>query len=198
MSNVKLLVITLLPAVTADTTAVAPEDAPVIVSEVVKSVAPKPFVRTYDIGDVVSIILATAPDDEPVICSPLVNVPVIVPIVNSGVVASELVSSESNTPTTLNASARPKDICSSVGLVPNAWVAPTSTFNCLHNCVVLTLDATLVFNIVPINLTFAPEPNIVLSVTVSVAVPVPEVLPDTETISPWAPLPSPAVKIDIV
>ena len=90
----------------------------------------------------------------------------------------------SYTPTNLNASARPKDICSSVGLVPNASVAPVATFNCLHNCVVLILDATLVFNIVPINLTFAPAPNIVLSVTVSVAVPVPAVLPDTLTISP--------------
>ena len=102
----------------------------------------------------------------------------------SGVVASELVSSESNTPTNLNASARPKDICSSVGLVPNASVAPVATFNCLHSCVVLTLDATLVFNIVPINLTFAPEPNIVLSVTVSVACACSSVLPDTLTISP--------------
>ena len=64
----------------------------------------------------------------------------IVPSVISGVVASELVSSESKTPTNLNASARPKDICSSVGLVPNASVAPVATFNCLHNCVVLTFD----------------------------------------------------------
>ena len=149
-------------------------------------------------GDVVSIILAVAPDDEPVICSPLVNVPVIVPNVNSGAVASEVVSSESNTPTNLNASARPREICSSVGLVPNASVAPVATFNCLQSCVVLILDATLVFSIVPINFTFAPAPNIVLSVTVNVALPVPDVLPDTLTISPWEPEPSPAVSIDIV
>ena len=46
MSNVKLLVITLLPVVTVDIVAVAAEDSPVIVSEVVKSVAPNPAVNT--------------------------------------------------------------------------------------------------------------------------------------------------------
>ena len=71
MSNVKLDVITLLPAVTVDTVDVAPDDSPVIVSDVVKSVAPNPPVSTYCIGLVVVIILAVAPDDEPVIFSPL-------------------------------------------------------------------------------------------------------------------------------
>ena len=110
MSNVKLDVTTLLPAVTVVTVEVAAEDSPVIVSEVVKSVAPNPFVNTYCIGLVVVIILASAPEDEPVIFSPLVNVPVTVPNVNVGAVASALVLSESNTACNLNASARPKDI----------------------------------------------------------------------------------------
>ena len=113
-------------------------------------------------------------------------------------VASELVSSESNTPTNLNASARPKDICSSVGLVPNASLAPVVTFTCLQSCVVLTLDATVVLSIVPINLTFAPLPKFVLSVTVTVAPPVPVMFPETLTISPWLAVPSPAVRTDIV
>ena len=39
---------------------------------------------------VVVIILASAPEDEPVIFSPLTNVPVTVPNVNVGAVASEL------------------------------------------------------------------------------------------------------------
>ena len=85
----------------------------------------------------------------------------IVPRVISGAVASELVLSESNTPTNLNASALPNDMISSVGLVPNASLAPVATFNCLQSCVVLTLDATLVLSIVAINLTFAPLPKFV-------------------------------------
>ena len=63
MSKVKLDVITLLPAVTVDTVDVAADDSPVIVSDVVKSVA-NPPVKTYCIGLVVVIILAVALDDE--------------------------------------------------------------------------------------------------------------------------------------
>ena len=65
------MVITLDPAVSVPTVAVAPLDAPVIVSAAVKSVAPNPAVRTYEIGDVVEIILPTAPELPPVIFSPL-------------------------------------------------------------------------------------------------------------------------------
>ena len=78
----------------------------------------------------------------------------IVPSVNVGAVASALVSSESNTPTNLNTSARPSEILLSVGLDPYAWVSPTSTFNCLTRFVVLTFDATLVFKRVAINFTY--------------------------------------------
>ena len=145
-----------------------------------------------------SIILAFAPEAEPVISSPLLNVPVIVPSVNSGAVASALTSSESNTPTNLNTSTRPSEIDVSVGLVPNAWVAPTSTFNCLTRFVVLTFDATLVFKRVAISFTFAPSPNFVSSVIVRVAVPLPANVSAILTISPWTPLPSPAVRIDKV
>ena len=58
MSKVKLDVITLLP-VTVDTVDVAPDDSPVIVSDVVKSVAPNPPVKTYCIGLVVVISLSS-------------------------------------------------------------------------------------------------------------------------------------------
>ena len=81
VSRTKLLVITGLPVVTADTAAVADELSPEIVSEVVNVLS---FVETNDIGLVVSIILAVAPLEEPVIFSPLVNAPVIVPSVSSG------------------------------------------------------------------------------------------------------------------
>ena len=152
MSNVKLDVITLLPAVTVDTVEVALEDSPVIVSDVVKSVAPNPFVNTYCIGLVVVIILAVAPEDEPVIFSPLVNVPVTVPNVNVGAVASALVLSESNTACNLNASARPKDISLSVALHPNAPSASlATTLTCLDKLVVLFFDATLDLTIVAID-----------------------------------------------
>ena len=68
--------ITLLPAVTADTAAVAPEDAPVIISEVENAEPGAPVITTL-IGLVVLIILPVAPEDEPVISSPLVKVPVV-------------------------------------------------------------------------------------------------------------------------
>ena len=74
----------------------------------------------------------------------------IVPSVNSGAVASALVLSESNTPTNLNTSVRPSEIVLSVGLVPNASVAPVATFSCLTRFVVLTFEATLVFKRVAI------------------------------------------------
>ena len=86
-----------LPAVTAETIAVAPEEAPVIVSEVVKSDAVTPSRNVYDIGVEVSMVLPTAPLEEPVIFSPFKNVPDIVVSVNSGAVASAEVSLESNT-----------------------------------------------------------------------------------------------------
>ena len=141
MSNVKLDVITLLPAVTVDTVELAPEESPVIVSDVVKSVAPNPPVKTYCIGLVVVMILASAPEDEPTIFSPLVNVPVTVPNVNVGAVASELVLSESNTACNLNASARPKDISLSVALHPYAPSASSvTTLTCLDKFVVLVFE----------------------------------------------------------
>ena len=86
-----------LPSVTADTFAVAPDDSPVIVSEVVKSAAVIPSLNVYDIGVVVSIVLPIAPLDEPVIFSPLTKVPLTVVRVNSGAVASSEVLLESNT-----------------------------------------------------------------------------------------------------
>ena len=70
-----MFVITLLPSVRVPTVAVAPLDAPVMVSPAAKSVAPKPSDRTYDIGVVVVIILPIAPVVPPVIFSPLRKVP---------------------------------------------------------------------------------------------------------------------------
>ena len=198
MSNVKLDVNTLLPAVTVDTVEDALDDSPVIVSDVVKSVAPNPPVKTYCIGLVVVTILAVAPDDEPVIFSPLTNVPLTVPNVSVGAVASELVLSESKTACNLNASARPKDISLSVALHPNAPSASlATTLTCLDKFVVLVFDATLVLVIVAITFTLALEPKIVLSVIVILAVPVPDILPEIGTKSPYTPLPPPAVNIDI-
>ena len=94
----------------------APDEAPVIVSAVVKV----PVLATKLIGLVVSIILPVAPVEEPVIFSPLVNVPVTVPTVNSGADASADALSESYTAIKLNTSARPREIVLSVGLVPKA------------------------------------------------------------------------------
>ena len=85
----KLPVITLLPAVRVPTVAVAPLDAPVIVSLAVKSVAPNPPIRTYSIGVVVVIILALAPEVPPVIFSPLRKVPSTFEIVNLGATADD-------------------------------------------------------------------------------------------------------------
>jgi len=177
VSNVKLDVITLLPAVTVDTVELALEDSPVIVSDVVKSVAPNPFVNTYCIGLVVVTILATAPEDEPVIFSPLVNVPETVPNVNVGAVASALVLPESNTACNLNTSARPKDISLSVALHPYAPSGSlATTLTCLDKFVVLVFDATLDLIIVAITFTLAALPKIVLSVIVTLAVPVSDIL----------------------
>ena len=121
-----MLVIFSLPSVTAVIVAVAPEDWPVMVSEVVKLFT---LVRMCSIGLDMSIILPSALLEEPIILSPLVNVPVIVPSVNDGTIASVLASSESKTATSLKASALPKDIVLSVGRVPNASVSPGLTFN---------------------------------------------------------------------
>ena len=112
------------------------------------------------------------------------NVPVIVPTVKVGADASELTSSESYTAARLNTSARPSEIVLSVGLVPYASLAPVVTLTCFIKFVVLVLCETEVLSIVAVNLTFAEEPKIVLSVIVKVPVPVPEVFPDTVTISP--------------
>ena len=181
MSRVYLLVITSLPIVVAETIAVASEDSPVIVSEVLKLLL---FVETKLIGLDVEIILPVAPEAEPVITSPLVNVPVIVPIVKVGAAASVLTSSESNTAAKLNTSARPNEIVLSVGLVPYASVAPVTTLTCFIRLVVLILCDTEVLRIVANNLIFASSPKIEASVMVSVVVPVPEVFPETLTISP--------------
>ena len=115
-----------LPSVTAVIVAVAPEDWPVIVSEVVKLFT---LVRMCSIGLDMSMILPSALLEEPIILSPLVNVPVMVPSVSDGTIASVLASSESKTATSLKASALPKDIVLSVGRVPNASVSPGLTFN---------------------------------------------------------------------
>ena len=100
------------------TVAVAPLDAPVIVSVAVKSVAPNPAVKTYEIGEVVEIILPTAPEVPPVIFSPLRKVHTILLTVNCGAAASAPASWESNTACNLNTSARPRDISLSIALVP--------------------------------------------------------------------------------
>ena len=81
------MVTTLDPAVSVPTVAVAPLNAPVIVSDTVKSVAPNPAVRTYLIGETVEITLATALELPPVIFSPLRKVPTRLLIVNCGAAA---------------------------------------------------------------------------------------------------------------
>ena len=70
--------------------------------------------------------------------------------------------------------------------------------SCFIKLVVLVFCVTDVFKSVAVNFTFAALPKIVLSVTVSVPPPVPEVLPERLTISPCDPVPPPAVRIDIV
>ena len=181
VSKVYLLVITSLPTVVAETIAVAVEDSPVIVSEVLNVLL---FVETKLTGLDVEIILPVAPEAEPVIFSPLVNVPVIVPIVKVGAAASVDTSSESNTAAKLNTSARPNEIVLSVGLVPNASVAPVVTLTSFIRLVVLVLCDTEVLRIVANNLTFAESPKIVSSVTVSNGEPVPVTFPEILTTSP--------------
>ena len=123
------------------TVAVAPLDAPVIVSAAVKSVAPNPAVKVYEIGDVVEIILPTAPELAPVIFSPLRKVPTRLLTVNCGAVAAALVSSESNTACNLNTSARPKEISLSVDLTPYAPSTSVAiTLSCLDSCVVFFIS----------------------------------------------------------
>ena len=130
------------------TVAVAPPDAPVIVSAALKSVAPNPAVRTYEIGVDVEIILATAPELPPVIFSPLRKVPTRLLIVNCGASASvPLSASESNTACNLNTSDRPRDISLSVDLFPNAPSASDDrTLSCLERLVVFVFVVILVFN----------------------------------------------------
>ena len=92
---------TLLPAVTTPTVAVALLDEPVITSPAIKSSAPALPSNAYDMGVVVVRILAWAPLDAPTIFSPLANVPVELISVMDGSVASADVSSESYTATNL-------------------------------------------------------------------------------------------------
>ena len=182
------------------TVAVAPDEAPVIVSAVEKSVAPNPSSNTYDIGLDVSIILALALVDEPVILSPLTKVPTILVIVSFGVTglfASWVISPvdcESKTAWSLNTSARPRDISLSVALIP---YAPSSsadnTCNCLDRFVVLIFPCTLVLVIVAITFTLAVAPKIVLSVIVIEEPPSPLTFVSfNKTISPATPVPPPA------
>ena len=185
-----------LPAVTVETVAVAPDEAPVIVSEVVKSVKPR---KVYDIGVDASIVLPTAPLEEPVIFSPFKKVPDTDVSVNSGAVASVEVSLESKTAWSLKASALPNEISLSVALTPYEPSASAArTFNCLESTVVLVFIWTLVLVIVPMNLTLAPFPKSVLSVTVIAPVPSPDILSSVSNIiSPWPAVPLPAVITDI-
>ena len=67
MSRRYLLVITILPSVIAETVPVAPEEDPVIVSDVVKTFIPD---WTKLMGLEVLIILPLAPEEDPVINSP--------------------------------------------------------------------------------------------------------------------------------
>ena len=153
-------------------------------SPVLKSVAPTPSVKTYSIGDDTVIILAFAPLVPPVIISPLVKFPTVPVIVICGAAASVEVDSESNTATNLNASARPRDMSLSPGLVPYASLTPVVTLTCFIKLVVLILWFTFDLNIVALSFTFAPLPKIVLSVIVIEAVPVPEIFESTLTICP--------------
>ena len=104
--------------------------------------------------------------------------------VSVGKDASLLVSSESKTAPRLNTSALPKDIVVSVAFVPNAPAVAPATFTCLDKFVVFILCVIFVFNNVAVNITFAALPKLELSVIVIVDVPVPAILPLTETISP--------------
>ena len=88
-------------------------------------------------GDEILITLAVAPVVPPVIFSPLVNVPDEFVKVNCGATASVDASSESNTATTLNTSARPSEIVASEGRVPKASVVPETTFTCFIRLTVL-------------------------------------------------------------
>ena len=124
------------PLVIVLTVPVAPEDSAVIDS-LTANCFDGPEVYTNWIGDVVVIILAVEPLVAPVIFSPLVNVPLTSLRDIVGATASVSEAADSNTACNLNTSARPKVICLSVGLVPNAAVAPGTTFTCFINLVVL-------------------------------------------------------------
>ena len=183
MSRRKREVILALPSVTAETVAVAPDDAPVIVSAVVKSCAVTPSLNVYDIGVEVSIVLPIAPLDDPVIFSPLTKVPETLVRVSSGADASAEVSLESNTDCILYTSALPSEISLSVALIPYAPSASADkTLSCLERTVVLVLICTLVLVSVANNLTFAPEPKSVESVIVILPVPSPTILPSVSSI----------------
>ena len=185
------------PVVTALTVPIAPEDSAVIDSLAANCFA-VPEVYTNCIGEVVVIILAVAPLVAPVIFSPLVNVPVTSLSDIVGATASVSEAADSNTAINLNTSARPKEICLSVGLVPNASVAPGTTLTCFINLVVLVFWTTDVLEMVVIIFNFAPVPNTEELVIETVPVPPPENPVAALTISPALPEPVPAVKIEIV
>ena len=63
-------------------------------------------------------------------------------------------------------------------------LAPVETVNCFINLTVLFFCATDVLRIVAVNFTFAAFPKTVLSVTVIEAVPSPDIVSATLTISP--------------
>jgi len=107
LSNVKLLVISLEPAVNVSSVAVSPLSEPVIVSPEEKFTS---LTVTYVIGEIGLITLAIAPEVAPVISSPLVNVPVAPVIVHWGRTGSAAESSESNTAQSLWMSATPSEI----------------------------------------------------------------------------------------
>ena len=112
---------------------------------------------------------------------------------SSGAVAAVNVAPESKIPTISNTSARPKEIISSSGRVPNASVVPVVTFNCFISLVVLDFTGTEVLSTDAVSLTFALFPRRVLSVMVKLFVPDPLVLSVRSITSPATALPPPAL-----
>ena len=73
----------------------------------------------------------------------------------------------------------------SSALTPNAPSSSLArTLTCFIRLVVFILAVTDVFRTVPINFTFADEPNIELSVMVTVVLPVPDIVSVISTKSP--------------
>ena len=143
-------------------------------------------------------ILAVAWEIAPSIFSPRIKVPLTSVKVIVGAAASVLESIPSKTAMSRNASALPRDIPLSEGRVPNASVAPATTFNCFINFVVFVFCTTDVFNRVAIIFNLAPVPKTPLLVIVRVVEPAPENPVEALTISPCFPDPVPPVRMDIV